>query len=110
MTELNGTSLLLKIILLIICLYKIKVIKKNKLILFILLIIFLHTILHTLIIVASLPKFCDSSNFDWKPGNIFNKKNCHIKYQIYYATIFWLIETVSPLILLIIIFNSSKFK
>jgi hypothetical protein len=110
LTELNGISLFLKICLLIICLYKIKIMKKmkNKFILFILFIILLHTILHLLIFVSSLPMLCDSSNYDWNPGKYFNKNNCHLKYEIYNSTTFWLIGTISPLVLLILIFKIIK--
>lgn len=107
LTELNGLGLIMKIIILMICLRNIKKIK-NKLVLGLLVILFIHTLLHTVIIISSLPPFCDSANFDWKPGNIFNFERCHMKHEIYYSQPFWIIDTITPLLLLIVILYKSK--
>lgn len=107
LTELNGLGLIMKIIILMVCLRNIKKLK-NKLVLVLLVILFIHSLLHTVIILTSLPPFCDSANFDWKPGNIFNFERCHMKHEIYYSQPFWIIDTITPLLLLILVLYKSK--
>jgi hypothetical protein len=107
LTELNGLGLIMKIIILMICLRNIKKLK-NKLVLVLLVILFIHSLLHAVIILTSFTPFCDSANFDWKPGNIFNIERCHMKHEIYYSQPFWIIDTITPLLLLIVVLYKSK--
>ena len=102
LTELNGLNVIIKLVLLGLCVYTYTKKKlKNTYILILLVIIALHLLLHIMIIIASLPPFCDSSNFDWKPGKFFNESLCHIKYMVYYSDYFWFIDSVVPNILLV---------
>ena len=112
MTELNGINVIIKLI--IIGLYFKTYKKKNKLILGLILgliiLLLIHTCIHILIIIASLPPFCDSSNPEWHmldtpdtsdKGDFFNFKKCHMKYELYYSMPFWFIDTIVPGILAI---------
>ena len=56
----------------------------------------LSAFIHILIILASLPPFCDSSNMNWKEGYIFNYIDCHWKYELYYSLPFWFIDNIVP--------------
>ena len=107
LTELNGLNVLIRIVLLWICFTKLKKIKNNY-ILFLLIIVALHVIVHIIIIIASLPPFCDSSNNDWIPGKYFNYVHCHLKYEVYYSDIFWFLDSVLPNILLVMIMYYAK--
>ena len=109
LTELNGLNVLIRLVLLGIC-YKMYLGKKirNKYILFILIIVALHVLVHIVIIIASLPPFCDSSNNDWIPGKYFNYVHCHLKYEVYYSDIFWFLDSVLPNILLVMIMYYAK--
>jgi len=109
MTELNGLSVIIKIILLGICFNKYQ---KNKIpnycILFLLTIVSLHVLVHLVIIIASLPPFCDSANFNWVPSKYFNYVNCHFKSEVYYSNYFWFLDVVLPNILLVIVLYYTK--
>ena len=109
LTEQNGLNVLIRLVLLGIC-YKMYLGKKirNKYILFLLIIVSLHVIVHIVIIIASLPPLCDSSNYDWIPGEYFNYVNCHFKYEVYYSDIFWFLDSVLPNILLVMIMYYTK--
>ena len=107
LTELNGLNILIRIVLLWICFKKLKKIKNNY-ILFLLIIVSLHVIVHIIIIIASLPPFCDSSNNDWIPGTYFNYVHCHLKYKVYYSDVFWFLDSVLPNILLVLIMYYTK--
>lgn len=76
----------------------------NKVILGLLSIMVIQIVIHIIIIIMSLPPFCDSSNFDWIPkkDSIFNYPNCHKKYEIYYSNTFWFFDTIFPLLVFII--------
>lgn len=109
MTELNGLSVIIKIILLGICLNK--YLKKkipNYCILFLLTIVTLHVMVHLVILIASLPPFCDSANIDWVPGKYFNFVRCHFKSEVYYSNYFWFLDVVLPNILLVILLYYTK--
>jgi hypothetical protein len=93
MTELNGINILIKLA--IIGLY-IRKHKKTPMITTMVIILALHTCIHILIVVASLPPLCDSSNFNWMPGKYANWERCHKKSVLYYSTTFWLIDQVFP--------------
>jgi hypothetical protein len=109
MTELNGLSVIIKIILLWICFNKYRKNKiRNNYVLFLLIILVLHVLVHLLIIIASLPPACDSSNFGWIPGKYFNTKLCHFKYDVYYSNYFWFLDIVLPNILLVIVIYYMK--
>jgi len=108
MTELNGINVIIKLI--IIGLYYKTYKKKNKLIQGLIILLLIHTCIHILIIIASLPPFCDSSNPEWHmldtpdtpdKGDFFNFKKCHMKYELYYSMPFWFIDTIVPGILAI---------
>ena len=107
LTELNGLNVLIRLVLLWICFTKRKKIK-NKYILFILIIVALHVLVHIVIIIASLPPLCDSSNYNWIPGKYFNYVRCHFKYEVYYSDIFWFLDSVLPNILLVMIMYYTK--
>lgn len=115
LTELDGVGLLCKIAIVLLYLMKIKRVK-NKLELVLVIIIGIHAFIHMLILLASLPPFCDSSNNSWKPdestmiGKLFNFHNCHKKHELYYSQKFWLTGSVSPLLLLLLVLYNSKYK
>ena len=94
MTELNGINVIVKLI--IIGLYFKKYKKKSIFINGLIIILAIHTFIHILIILASLPPFCDSSNMNWKKGYIFNYIDCHWKYELYYSLPFWFIDNIVP--------------
>ena len=77
-------------------------------------IIILHTLLHSIIIIASLPPFCDSSNIEWVPdsnttiGKIFDIFHCHYKHNLYYSDVFMLSGITPPLLLLLSLLYKSR--
>jgi len=100
MTELNGINVIIKLI--IIGLYLKKNIKRSKVIAGLIILLAIHTFIHILIIIASLPQLCDSSNMNWKEGTYFNYIRCHWKSNLYYSTPFWFIDNIVPGIILIL--------
>ena len=111
-SELDGLSVILRI--LIVALYLKKKKLTNKLEVALIVIILLHTILHSIIIIASLPPLCDSSNVEWEPdftttiGNVFNYVHCHFKHKVYYSDEFMLFGITPPLLLLLSLLYKSK--
>lgn len=111
-SELDGLSVILRI--LIVALYLKKKKLTNKLEVALIVIILLHTILHSIIIIASLPPLCDSSNIEWEPdytttiGNVFNYVHCHFKHKVYYSDEFMLFGITPPLLLLLSLLYKSK--
>jgi len=99
MTELNGINVLIKLI--IIGLYFRRKKKRSLFITGLIILLSIHTLIHILIIISSLPQFCDSSNDNWIPGKYFNFEHCHKKNEIYYSLSFWFIDTIVPGILAI---------
>lgn len=94
MTELNGINVIIK--LLIIWFYFKKYKKRKPIITGLIILLSIHTCVHILIIIASLPQLCDSSNFNWKEGPYFNKVHCHWKSKLYYSLPFWFIDIIVP--------------
>ena len=109
LTEQNGLNVIIRLVLLGLC-YKMYLGKKirNKFILFILIVVALHVIVHIVIIISSLPSLCDSSNRDWIPGKYFNRLHCGFKYDVYYSDVFWFLDSVLPNILLVMIVYYTK--
>jgi len=109
LTELNGLNLIIKIVLLAICLRIYLRKGGNPYIVAVLGLIALQVLVHIVIIVSSLPPFCDSSNYGWSEGKIFTRQYCHLKYEIYYSDTFWFLDNVLPNLLLVgIIYHSQK--
>ena len=94
MTELNGINVIIKI--LIIWYYFKKKWKNMSIITGLIILLLIHTCVHILIIIASLPQLCDSSNINWNEGKYFNFKVCHWKSKLYYSLPFWLIDILIP--------------
>ena len=93
MTELNGLNIIVKLI--IIGLY-LKYKNKKQIITALIVLLAIHTLIHILIFIASLPPFCDSSNFEWTEGIYFNNERCHMKYELYNSFPFWFIDNIVP--------------
>jgi len=109
LAELNGLSLIIRIILLGVCFNKYLNKKlRNSYVIALLVIVALHVLVHLIIIIASLPPLCDSANFNWIPGEYFNFKRCHFKSEVYYSDYFWFLDSVLPNILLVIIIYYMK--
>ena len=111
-SELDGLSVILRI--LIVSLYLKKKKLTNKLEIALIVIIILHTLLHSIIIIASLPPLCDSSNIEWVPdsnttiGKLFNYVHCHYKHNLYYSDEFMLSGITPPLLLLLSLLYKSR--
>ena len=107
LAELNGINVILKIIIIGVF-FKIYMNNKfnNKFILSLLVILTIQVLIHTGLIIVSLPFLCDSSNYDWKYAGKYNNpifKFCHLKYEFYYSDYFWFFDSVLPNIFLLII-------
>jgi hypothetical protein len=111
-SELDGLSVILRILIVMLYLKKKKL--TNKLEIALIVIIILHTLLHSIIIIASLPPFCDSSNIEWVPdsnttiGKIFDIFHCHYKHNLYYSDVFMLSGITPPLLLLLSLLYKSR--
>ena len=94
MTELNGLNVIVKLLIIVLYLKKSK--RNSMLLNGLVLLLAIHTVIHILVIIASLPQLCDSSNFNWKEGYYFNQIHCHWKYELYYSFPFWFIDAIVP--------------
>ena len=105
LTEQNGLSVIVKMIIVGIF-FKLYLDNNldNKIIIGLLSIMVIQIVIHLIMIIMSLPSFCDSSNLDWLPeeGSIFSFPICHKKYEIYYSNTFWFFDTIYPLLVFII--------
>ena len=115
LTELGGLNVLIKLVIIagFIKLF-INGNIKNKFIIGAIILMILQIIIHSAVILMSLPAYCDSSNYGWKPKNEFFKKYCHKKYLLYYSEKFWIFDVIYPLlvfclVLYYIIQNNHQF-
>lgn len=106
MTELNGLNVIVKLLIIVLYLKKSK--HNSMLLNGLVLLIAIHTVIHILVIIASLPQLCDSSNVDWKEGYYFNRIHCHWKYELYYSFPFWFIDAIVPGIVAICLLYNKK--